>query len=178
MSEQSSGASADADQALAVPVEPASGLAPSGFDPSRGATLNVGADAYSPFWRHTIVAEILDVQEGENGTREDFKPAVSREMAEAAINALFGLYDCRSSDFAAAYGWTGLWSALGIDWMRGIPFHDASAIEAATAGETRQGLDPKDESAVPQADAIIDGESYRFLPVVHNPTRRRDEVRG
>ena len=29
------GASADADQALAVPVEPASGLAPSGFDPSR-----------------------------------------------------------------------------------------------------------------------------------------------
>jgi SAM-dependent methyltransferase len=29
----------------------------------------------------------------------------------------------------------------------------ASAIEAASAGETRQGLDPKDESPVPQADA-------------------------
>lgn len=46
--QQLTGASADADQALAVPVEPASGLDPSGFDPSRCSVCSDGVALEQP----------------------------------------------------------------------------------------------------------------------------------
>lgn len=87
-------------------------------DPTRAATLTVADDAYSPFWRHTIIGQILDIQERENASRGDFRPAISREMVERAADALFGIYDCRSTDFAAAYEWISFWTVLGVDWRK------------------------------------------------------------
>jgi hypothetical protein len=76
-----------------------------------------GESLSSMWWRHVIVADLLDCQDRENADRPDFTPAISREMAESAIGQLFAIYDCRSSDFAGAYAWMGLWSALGIDFF-------------------------------------------------------------
>jgi len=69
-------------------------------------------------WRNQLIAAVLDIQERENADRPDWKPAIDREMVEGALNALLGIYDCRSSDFAAAYAWIGLWETLGVDHLK------------------------------------------------------------
>lgn len=132
---------------LSSPTEPQSsqGLGPSGFDPSRGATLTVGDDAYSPFWRHAIVSQILDIQERENAAREEFTPAIDRKMAERAINWLFDIYDCRSSDFAACYAWEGLWNALRVDWRK-LTFLPSDS-DGSPEGGDRNGLRAQHDSA-------------------------------
>lgn len=69
-------------------------------------------------WRHRLITALLDMQQAENADRPDFAPGIDREMVENAINGLLGIYDCRSSDFAAAYAWSGFWRTMRVDWEK------------------------------------------------------------
>jgi hypothetical protein len=141
-------------QALVASDQAASRLGPSGFDPSRYATLTVhDNEVMSCFWRHAIIAQLLDLQERESATRQDFQPAIKRAQVERLINNLFGIFECRSDDFAAAYAWVGFWEALGLDfWNSRLAFKDASAIEARSDATTKIGA-AEGESAVAKPDA-------------------------
>jgi hypothetical protein len=188
MGDTNSGARPSDQDLPASPPESASGLSPSGNDPSRtdllGAAiaLRTAEKAYmadrenealgqavgraarlldcaiegtgmTGFTRHFVVAEILDCQEKENASRPEFEPAISREMVEQSVNALLGIYDCRSSDTAAAYAWMGLWQSLGIDWWNSkITRLPASGIDARS-DETLQASQPVGREPVPSGDA-------------------------
>jgi hypothetical protein len=115
------------EQALAVPVEPASGLAPSGFDPSRVTYAISSSACFFPeedepvrFDGLTITWTFEALKTAECGAglyRIEFVRALTREERNAKSGALL-----------------------------------ASAIEARS-GETRQGLDPEGTKARAEGDA-------------------------
>ena len=51
-------------------------------------------------------------------TRPQFTHAISRESAEAAIDAILWAYGSRPTDTSVVYAYDALYRALGIDWSK------------------------------------------------------------
>jgi len=64
------------------------------------------------------IAPLFDLAEAKNEARDDFRGAMPREMAEAAVRALFWVFMTRSRESASIYAYDALMRALEIDWTK------------------------------------------------------------
>jgi hypothetical protein len=62
---------------------------------------------------------LLDAIEGENRSRDDWRPAISRDRAAAIVDALAWLYGARQGSTASVYAADALEKAVGAVWSRG-----------------------------------------------------------
>lgn len=64
------------------------------------------------------IRAILDSVAADCASRPHFSPALSREAAEQAIDAILWAHGSRPTDAAAIYAYDALYRALGIDWAK------------------------------------------------------------
>jgi hypothetical protein len=175
MSEQSSGASFGPGSQASPGAADAS--PPSGFDPSRerggefagkptaalAAQCRMQArEGLDPEYSRFMFA-VADRLQGFAASRSQGAPSADWQLAYAIEWANRSVESVKERMWAVEDGLRAL-----VAYLSHTPHHNAP--EAAAARKLLR--------AVPQADAIINGVPHRFLPVAHNPTRQRDEVRG